>query len=224
MKPKMWLALGAAAVVALLVVLYLASRGNGLHDKLAGKGSASATTVATDVGATTGSAPVIPPAEMAKVMAAGSDVKVLPDGTREYRVGNMIVRDHRAPGSGSDVPFQMPVTQHPSAVQNEQKHKMDPKVIESLKPGLADALASCGRDVPADMRGPKPKMQAVVKLAVVGGKVTVTGADIDLPDVVGGAVEPTKACLDAKLKTIATTAPNEPDMTDYSVTVSMPLP
>ena len=85
---------------------------------------------------------------------------------------------------------------------------------------MARALAARIRYCEA--RGPAPRIQGSVSIAIKDGQVTVGDTAFQLRDVVGASVEPIKQCIEQQARTI-THPTDEHDLESYDLTLSFAL-
>jgi hypothetical protein len=204
------LVIGGLAVIVLAVGLWLI-----LH-----KGDdASAQTQSIEP---QGSAVVVhsPSAPSVTPGAAGDHVplpQVAPgENPRDYVVGDIRVRDHRA---GDHKPLDIPPNVHPMegpAIPSTLTHE----IAQKVKTVVMDCTAS----VPKTARGEKPRVEGQILIAIKDHKVRITKSTMQLRDVNGDAVEPTKQCIESKSIGIENSAPEQSDIDSYSINVSYAIP
>jgi hypothetical protein len=133
----------------------------------------------------------------------------------EYTVGGMQVRDHR----GGDQPkIDVPLNVHPPG-----SHELASSVVNDVAQQVRRVLADCASSLPREARGDKPKMQGQLVVAVKGEQLTVTGATVQLRDVFGAGLEPTRQCIEQRSIGLHAAAAGEPDLDGYSIAVSFVL-
>ncbi len=201
------LALGAVVVLGAASGLWLWLRdGDGApagSERTHGEGTSSeiATPAAREVPSTTVTPSLSDPAHV----PAGSD------GVREYKVGDVVVRDHR---KGDHLPIDIPPNIHPP-----DERKVSSTLTADLAQKVRAVMSDCVASLPKEARGDKPRLEGQVTIAIRDKQVRVTAATMQLRDVVGASVEETKACIERRSVGI-TTATDEPDLTDYTINVS----
>jgi hypothetical protein len=209
-KVGLGLAIGAVVVVALGVVLWLALKKDmaSSSDTTSPQGSAVAVQPSG-----TSSAPTVTP-------GAGEHTP-LPqpapgENPKDYVVGDIRVRDHRA---GDHKPLDIPPNVHPMegpAIPSALTHEVSQKV--------KNVVMECTQAMPKDARGDKPRVEGQILIAIKDHKVTITKSTMQLRDVTGDAVEPTKQCIESKSIGLENSAPETSDVENYTINVSYAIP
>ena len=75
-------------------------------------------------------------------------------------------------------------------------------------------------DVPKDARGAKPRLEGQIIVAIKDHKLTVTGATMQLRDVVGDALDATQAMHRAEVGRPRRPAADQDDLDNYSIGVT----
>lgn len=101
---------------------------------------------------------------------------------------------------------------------------IDPKLTAQINTQLLPFVRECAAGVPPEARGVKPRIEGKIIIAIKDGQAQVTEADVDLTDVVGASIEPTKQCLEQKARGITVPAENEADLESYSITIRYAVP
>jgi hypothetical protein len=208
------LAIGAAVVLAAGVILWLMLR----DDNRATPSTPSTTTQQTPE-------PVVRPPAADRIPAPNTPVVTDSDEPRsaqaeaeqprEYTVGGIEVRDHR---TGNHPPMDLPLNIHPPTT-----HRVAAALVHELSSKIQGVMKECTANLPPEARGTKPRLEGVVWIAIKDKQARVTEATMQLRDVVGDAVEPTKTCIQEKSVGITTPAANEPDLEKYSISVTYAL-
>jgi hypothetical protein len=208
-KVGLGLAIGGVIVVGLGVVLWLAL-----------KKDLSADTASTEP---QGSAAVAQPRPSAPTVTSGAAGERIPlpqpapgEHPKEYVVGDIRVRDHRP---GNHAPLDIPPNVHPiegPVIPSTLTHEVSQKV--------RSVVMECTASLPKDARGVKPRVEGQVLIAIKDHKVTITSSTMQLRDVTGDAVEPTKQCIESKSTGIENSAPDVSDIEKYSINVSYAIP
>jgi hypothetical protein len=134
----------------------------------------------------------------------------------EYTVGGVNVRDHR---SGDNAKMDVPPGIHPPNM-----HQISSKIVGDVAQQVREVLARCTVDLPRDARGPHPKLDGQVVVAVKGEQLTVTGATVQLRDVLGPGAEPLRQCIEQRAIGLHVAALQEPDIDSYSIGLALALP
>jgi hypothetical protein len=135
---------------------------------------------------------------------------------RDYVVGDIRVRDHR---EGDNKPLDIPPNVHPAegpTIPSSLTHE----VAQKVKAVMLD----CTKSLPADARGDKPRVEGQILINIKDHKVTITKSTMQLRNVTGESVEPTKQCIEAKSIGITNPAPEQTDIESYSINVSFAIP
>jgi hypothetical protein len=209
-KVGIGLAIGGAVVIALVVVLYFAMKKDVASESQATSTEPQGSAVVVRAPGTPSVTPGLP-----------GDKPELPqpapgENPRDYVVGDIRVRDHRA---GDNKPLDIPPNVHPlegpeipSALTHEVSQKVRAVVTE------------CTASLPKDARGDKPRVEGQISISIKAQKVTVTQATMQLRNVTGESVEPTKQCIESKAVGIENSAPEQRDIEKYSINVSYAIP
>jgi hypothetical protein len=138
------------------------------------------------------------------------------ENPRDYAVGDVRVRDHRP---GDHKPLDIPPNPHPmegpmipSTLTHEVSQKVRAVVLE------------CTKSLPASSRGARPRVEGQIQIAIKDHKVTTTKSTMQLRDVTGDAVEPTKQCIESKSIGLENSAPEQSDLENYSINVTYAIP
>jgi hypothetical protein len=135
-------------------------------------------------------------------------------GATDYTVGGVRIRDHRA---GTHAPADVP-----PAVHTLGGHKVSSQLVSGFAQKLRGVVAECATSVDAGARGAKARAEGEIRIAIKGGQATISRAIFQLRDVTG-ASDPAKLCMEEKAVTISIPSGDEPDVEDYSVTLSLSL-
>lgn len=165
---------------------------------------------ATKVGTTSTTAPKVDPASKVNATSDPAPKKDLP--TREYYVDGKLIRDHRPEGTP---PIDLPPAIHPPDAR-----KMQPQSTGVITKAVKNVMRECVASIPADERtGAKPKMEAVVVVAVKNKVASVTKATVQLRDVRGSASDAAKSCIENKVLGVIEGV-DEADLESYDITTS----
>jgi hypothetical protein len=135
---------------------------------------------------------------------------------KDYVVGDIRVRDHRA---GNNAPLDIPPNPHPAegrAIQSGLTHEVAQKVKA--------VMMQCVADLPKDARGAKPRLEGQIKIAIKDKKVTITSALMQLRDIEGTPADTLKQCVESKSVGIENPAGEEADLEDYGINLTFAIP
>ena len=134
----------------------------------------------------------------------------------EYTVGGVQVRDHR----GGDSPhMDIPPSIHPP-----EAHQLSSAIVNDVAQQVRAVMKQCAAALPPGARGGAPRLQGQLVVAIKDHQLTVTGATMQLRDVTGDALEPTRQCMEQRSIGLQTSAADEPDVDHYAITVNFALP
>ena len=145
--------------------------------------------------------------------ATGSDVEAEPP--REYEVGGIQIRDHR---SGAQTPIDVPPNVHPP-----EARRIPSTLTAAITTQVHDVIRECGASVPPEVRGADPHVDGLISIDIKNKQAHVTKTAIQLRDVVGAAVDPTRQCIEQKSLGLHVDT-DEVDLADYGITISFRLP
>ncbi|MGE3768489.1 MAG: hypothetical protein AB7L94_39935 [Kofleriaceae bacterium] len=158
----------------------------------------------------TSPAPKLDPTAEVKDTQEPPPKKELP--TREYYVDGKLIRDHRPEGTP---PIDLPPAIHPP-----DSRKMQPQSTGMITKAVKLVMRECVATIPPEERiGEKPKMEAVINIAVKDKTATVNKATIQLRDVRGSASDAAKSCIENKVLAV-TEGVDEADLESYDITTS----
>lgn len=208
------LVIGALVVVALVAVLWLAiEKDTAGSSDTASAGSAAPVPPPTATGSTpdrpqivegtTGPAPTLPE------VAEGKH-------PRDYVVGEIRVRDHRA---GDNAPLDIPPNPHPA-----EGRKIPSTLTHAVAQNVKAVMMQCVENLPKEARGEKPRLEGQISIAIKDHKVTVTKSTMHLRNMSGAAVEPAKQCIEQNSIGLENSAPDQADLDDYSINISFAIP
>ena len=141
---------------------------------------------------------------------SGSDGEV-----KEYEVNGVKVRDHR---KGDHPPVDLPPNIHPL-----EGRKLPSTLTADISNKLQGVLKECAANVPVEARGTKPRLEGTIFVSIKDHQLKITSSTVQLRDVVGAAVEPTKKCFEEKSVGLTTGAGDEPDLDGYSISITYAL-
>jgi hypothetical protein len=209
-KVGLGLAIGGAVVIALAVVLWLALE----KDMAEPAATTSSEPQGSAVVVRTGGTPTV-------TQGASGDHPALPqpapgENPRDYVVGDIRVRDHR---EGDHKPLDVPPNPHPI-----EGPKIPSTLTHEISQKLRAHVMTCTASLPKDARGEKPRVEGQIIIAIKDHKVTITKSTMQLRDVSGESVEPTKQCIEQKALGIENSAPEQSDVDNYSINVTYAIP
>ncbi|HEY5926096.1 MAG TPA: hypothetical protein VIV11_30630 [Kofleriaceae bacterium] len=203
------LLIGGLVVALLVIALVYAINKDSPPAEATATGSGSAATPAPRPSAPTvtpglpGTAPQLP------VPAPGEHPK-------DYVVGDIRVRDHR---EGDHKPLDIPPNVHPAegpSIPSTLTHEIAQKVKA--------VVYDCVKALPSDARGDKPRIEGQILIAIKDHNVTITKSTMQLRNVTGESVEPTKQCIESKSVGITNPAPDQQNIDSYSINVTYAIP
>ncbi|HEX5060380.1 MAG TPA: hypothetical protein VFV99_13525 [Kofleriaceae bacterium] len=205
------LVFGGLAVVALCVGLWLLLHKGDDASAETGTTQGSQAVVAPPHTSGTPSVTSAPPGEHPALPTVGSG-----ENPRDYVVGDIRVRDHRA---GDNKPLDIPPNVHPPegpAIPSELTHA----VAQKVKAVMIDCVAS----LPQDARGEKPRLEGQIEISIKDHKVRIEKSTMQLRNVSGESVEPTRQCIESKSVGIENSAPDQSDLASYPINISFAIP
>ncbi|HTL37938.1 MAG TPA: hypothetical protein VL326_32625 [Kofleriaceae bacterium] len=201
---------GLVAVLGAAVGIWLLMRGD-KADAQSGSYEPHATQVT----------PAQPAPSAPSVTAGSSDHPALPqpapgENPRDYVVGDIRVRDHRA---GDNAPLDIPPNVHPA-----EGRSLPSTLTHEVAQKVKAVMMECVANLPKDARGEHPRLEGQVMLAIKANKVTITSSTMQLRNVSGESVEPTKQCIESKTVGIENAAPDQADLDQYPFNISFAIP
>lgn len=212
------LVIGAIVVVVAAVALVILLGG----DDDAATSSESMATPATQA------KPVTPPPLERNPSVTVADMPRMPGGTqpslpqggehpREYAVGDVRVRDHRA---GDNQPLDIPPNVHPANAR-----LIPSSLTHAISSKLQAVVRECAASLPREGRGAKPRLEGQIWVSITSQQMSVTEAIVQLRDLPEGtAIDAAKQCVQTRAIGLATPAADEADLERYSIRVSYALP
>ncbi|MDB4953593.1 MAG: hypothetical protein JWO36_1162 [Myxococcales bacterium] len=202
------LVIAAAALLAGLVGLWLAMRTTEDSPSARASDSGSQDVIVGNKPPGTVTAPALP-------AGSGSAVQG-EDGARSYVVGGVQIRDHRG---GDQKPIDLPPNIHPP-----ESRQLPSELTHAISQKVKQVMMECTADVPREARGPGPRLEGQIIVGIKDQKITISKATMQLRDVVGAAVEPTKACIEHKAIGLQAAAADQADMESYSINLTFAIP
>jgi len=193
------LALGAAAVLAAAIGLYVVLRADD-------DGAAERTV--------SGSVDPAPVQKFAETVPGKPRIR---SGiATEHGTGDVRVRDHRA---GEHTPIAIP----PRPPRPDGR-EIPSQLTSKLGLGIRPQLRQCAAGIPAEARGAKPRIEGEILISIKDHQATVTSATLKLRDVAEEAKADAEQCLARAALGFVAPAGDESDLDDYSITLSLTLP
>lgn len=204
------LVIGLAVVVALVVGLWLLL---GREDKTTAQASPTPATGPVAVDRPTSGRPTVTPgAPIVPSMPPPSSG----ENPRDYAVGDVRVRDHR---EGDNKPLDIPPSAHPAegrAIPSTLTHEIAQKV--------RTVMMECVASMPKEARGEKPRLEGQIVIAIKANVLSIAESTMQLRNISGDAVEPTKRCIESKTIGLENPAPDQADLDSYSINISFAIP
>ncbi len=192
-------------------------------------------------GDTTGpgsSSPLAPGNNGAPPVATGSDAPIVtprdqPRGTatdpagrqgapgavgegQDYVVGDVRVRDHR---DGSAAPVDIPPSVH-----TPEGPRIDSTLTAKLGQQVQTIMYACAKGTSREGRGSQPRVEGQVVISVKANKASVVSSVMQPRDVSAATASTIKSCMEPKVIGLTEVAPNQADLDNYSINLSMRLP
>jgi hypothetical protein len=200
---------GVAALVGAVALWFILHTTDGPPSTPRSQGSAVVAT--TDPRPTPSDPTPSLPAGSDQGSAAGSGES----NPRDYMVGDIRVRDHR---SGDNKPLDIPPGVHPA-----ESRMIPSSLTHDITKKVKAVMAECTADVPREARGASPRLEGQLVISIKDQTLTVAKATMQLRDIVGAAQEPTKQCIEQKTVGLQTPATDEPDLENYSITITFAI-
>ena len=207
------LLIGGLVVVALVIALYFAMKEDG---SAAAQGQTGQSTAS-------GSAVVAPPRSSAPSVTPGAaEHPQLPqaapgENPKDYVVGDIRVRDHR---DGDNKPLDIPPNVHPAEAPT-----IPSTLTHEISQQVKNVVLECAKSIPKEARtAERPRVEGQIIIAIKDHKLTITKSTMQLRNVSGESVEPTKQCIESKSIGLTNPAADQGDMDSYSINVSYAVP
>jgi len=155
-------------------------------------------------------APQVVASEEGRRAAGGEDNQVT-----ETVVNGVRVRDHRKDKSK---PFTMP-----EQIRAPGTRRIAAEVNQAISSQVLPIVRACVASVPADAKGAKPKVEGEMIVSIKGHQVRVGSVSVELADITGAAVEATRQCIQQKAIGLTAAAPDEDDLENYPIHLSISL-
>ena len=130
-------------------------------------------------------------------------------------VDGKIVRDHRKNPS--------PIDKIPPTIHRPGGPQIKSTTTHDITQQMVKVLNECAKAVPKAARGPKPRAEGQIVVAIKDKQVAITKALVKLRDVEGEIVEPTQRCIEEKSVGLTTSAKDEADVEGYEISISFAL-
>ncbi len=133
-----------------------------------------------------------------------------------YAVGDTHVTDHR--GGNQEL-----VGDTPNAHPAEQR--MIPSTLtHEISKKVQTVMNDCVASLPKEARGEKPRLDGDIIIAIKDKKLSITQSSMQMRNVTGDAVEPTKRCIESKTIGLENSAPDQADLENYPIHISFAIP
>ncbi len=132
-------------------------------------------------------------------------------GVSQYTIDGIPVRDHRT-HAGTQQPFDQ-------SLHEPNTRQIPATLTADVSRKVNAVMRECGHLLPADARGPKPRVEGDLIVSIKGGVLTVDKSMLQLRDVVGDP-GPMQQCVEQKTVGLSTAASDQADLTNYSIHVS----
>lgn len=205
---KLLVAVGALIVAAAVALVLMMSRGDADQTPSTAKRAPAAPASPPPV-ASSDPAPSLPP-------TAPSNATTGSDGVKEYMVGGVKIRDHRA---GDNKQIDLPPNPHPA-----DSRELPSELTHDITQQIRRQMNTCATAVPKDVRGAKPKLDGQLTVAIHDHKLTVTDMALQVRDVDGPSADALKQCVVDKAASYVSSAPDQPDLDNYGIAITFALP
>lgn len=135
-----------------------------------------------------------------------------PEEVREYAVGDVRIRDHRA---GDHAPLDLPPNIHPA-----ESRLIPATLTQAISRKVKDVMRECLSALPPDARGDAPKVEGQVEIAIKDRQLTVNRSVMQLRDVTGDQLEPVRQCIETRAVGVSVDAGDEADLARYTINIS----
>lgn len=197
---------GVLVVAAFAIYVYVASHDN--EDAAPAHREHAATREAESGNTASGNRTVRP--------VAPGEQPASPRPSRDYTIGDVNVRDHR---TGNHKQLDLPPN-----VQPPGGRKIPSTLTHEISQRVRAVVNTCAASVPPEARGATPSAEGELRLSIKDHQLTVAKATFQLRDVVGAAVDPIKACIEQQAIGVSAPSGDEPDVENYSLSLSLRLP
>lgn len=214
MKAALIALAGLLVVVGVAAVLLVSGTSEDAHPKpqvVAGSGFAA--TAHTPGGSV--ATPTLPtpstPTESTPPPEEGSDV------TKEYTVGGVKVRDHRA---GEHQQMDLPPNMHPAngpSLPSELTHDISQQV--------KNKMIQCASSMPRDIRGDKPKVDGQLQVAIKDHVLSIHSIEVQVRDITDAtASDALRQCVQQQAASLTAVAKDQADVADYGIGITFAIP
>ena len=205
---KLIVALGALIVAAGVALVLMMSR----TDPDAPAKTQRASGAAPSTGPVASSDPVAPslPTTAPTTATTGSN------GVKEYMVGGVKIRDHRA---GDNKQIDLPPNPHPA-----DSRELPSELTHDISQQVRRQMDTCATAIPKDVRGTKPKLDGQLTVAIHDHKLTITDMALQVRDVDGPSGDALKQCVSEKAASYVSSAPDQPDLDNYGIAITFAIP
>jgi hypothetical protein len=135
----------------------------------------------------------------------------------ETVVNGVRVRDHRRDRSQ---PITLPTTRPPP-----RDRRIAPELTGEITTRILPIVRDCATaNLPSEVRGPRPRVEGQVVIAIKEQQARITHAVVELSDVTGATVDVARRCIEDKSVGVTLPAANEADLEDYPIRISYAIP
>jgi hypothetical protein len=166
--------------------------------------------------ATGSNAPVVTPRDQPRGTGAETPGQGAAPQGQDYAVGDVRVRDHRG---GSNAPLDVPPNVH-----TPEGPRIDSTLTAALGRKVKLVMLECAKTASRDGRGTEPRVDGQIVIAVKTNQATIVSSVMQPHDVSAAAASAIKSCVEPKLVGVTAPAPNQADLDNYSINLSMKLP
>ena len=101
----------------------------------------------------------------------------------------------------------------------------DRNLTHEISQKLKTVVYDCAKTIPKEARGAeRPRVEGQIIVSIKDHNMTITKSTMQLRNVTGESVEPTKQCIESKSVGIENAAPEQSDLDNYSINVSFAIP
>jgi hypothetical protein len=133
----------------------------------------------------------------------------------ETVVDGVRIRDHRRDRSKPIEVLPRPPPEHARQIPRSLTAELSNRILPLVR--------ECVASVPAEARGPRPRVAGEMIVAIKDQQVQVTRTAIEVADLAGASADAAKRCIEQKALGVTAPAADEADLTDYSIRISFSL-
>lgn len=144
------------------------------------------------------------------------DAAARPTDYKDYTVGDVRIRDHR---SGDAAPIDLPPNIHPP-----QSRQLPSSLTADIGQQVRRVVRECAKEIPLDVRGPKPQFEAQLTVAIADRKLSILEVVSQVRDVEGPAAGAMRDCVARSASSISAGASEEADIASYGLRFAFIIP